>query len=877
MADEASVAARAGGDPASSGNEHPGATAGGKRKWLVLVAMVFGLFMPMLDNLVVNVALPTMQRELDARVTDLQWIIDAYTLTFASFMLVGGSLGDLFGRKKFFLLGLLVFTLGSLACGLSESTEQLIGFRAVQGLGAALLLPGSLSIITSTFHGKERGTAIGIWAAMSGLAVAVGPLVGGYIVENYSWETIFFINLPVGILGFLLTAIVVRDSRDTTRARRIDLAGFLTGTAGLFCLVYALIEGGAEGWTDDRILAAFGAAAVLLIVFIVIELKSRNPMLPLRFFRNPTFAASNFVAAAVFFALFGTTFFLALYLQNVRGFSPLETGVRLMPFTAAILLISPIAGRLSDRHGSRWLMTIGTLYAAGGMALLLRIQPDSAYESIILPAFVVLGTGMALTMAPMTAAVMASVEPRHAGVASAATNTTRELGGVLGIAVLGALVTSAFKDNLLQYLTTVGMGRQSAQTVVERAAGNAAAGGGSLEAFRRQVPPGTPDSVLAQIAGGARDAFVDAIHSGLLVGVGFLLLASLVAATFVRSHVGQHAEEPEAGREKPEPAPAPIPGQAQIDARTEEVLRDALEPAGDRDQTAAGEEAEDAVAVPSRDEAEPAAINIADVGAPVVTPPFADTAAGDAVGEPAEESEPEQPAPPRRKGRRKVADLAPVAVTDTHYHPEQPPAGNGWTPEEETAGATLASDSYYHLRQLLVDLPIKAGTGDVEQNIQEVALATLDYYRYGLSQPGGDALPVGVTNGAQSSIREDIGVLAGYLDLEKRFGRVSESVASEQAAGAMMAALASRALEGRSSGNGEFIRETVRACLKGTAVRRESQAPAVTEPDGSPTDTSTAAAVPAPTGTPADGPAPQSNEPVRLVYRRRRGAAKPKE
>ncbi|HEX2149794.1 MAG TPA: MFS transporter, partial [Actinomycetota bacterium] len=514
MADITSVEGRPSGSPPPSGSSSGGsATAAGKGKWLVLVAMVFGLFMPMLDNLVVNVALPTMQRELDARVSDLQWIIDAYTLTFASFMLIGGSLGDLFGRKKFFMGGLVLFTLGSLACGMSESTEQLIAFRAVQGLGAALLLPGSLSILTATFHGKERGTAIGIWAAMSGLAVAAGPLVGGYLVEHYSWETIFFINIPVGIAGFLLTAMVVRESRDTTRARRIDVRGLVTGTGGLFLLVYALIEGGVEGWTSDLILSAFAGSALLLIAFIVIEIKSRNPMLPLHFFRNPTFAASNFVAAAVFFALFGTTFFLALYLQNVRGFSPLETGVRLLPFTAMILLISPIAGKLSDKHGSRWLMTLGCLYAAGGMALLLRIEPNSSYESIILPAFVVLGSGMAMTMAPMTAAVMGSVDSRHAGVASAATNTTRELGGVLGIALLGALVTSSFRDRLLDNLTSAGVDSAAAESIVERASGNAAAGGGTLEAFRQQVPEGTPETVITQVVSAAQNSFVEAIHS----------------------------------------------------------------------------------------------------------------------------------------------------------------------------------------------------------------------------------------------------------------------------------------------------------------------------------------------------------------------------
>jgi EmrB/QacA subfamily drug resistance transporter len=776
----------------------------GKGKWLVLVAMVFGLFMPMLDNLVVNVALPTMQRELDARVSDLQWIIDAYTLTFASFMLIGGSMGDILGRKKFFIGGLVLFTLGSVACGLSESTEQLIAFRALQGLGAALLLPGSLSILTATFHGRQRGTAIGIWAAMSGLAVAIGPLVGGYIVEHYSWETIFFINIPVGILGLLLTLAVVNESRDTTRPRKLDFPGLVTGTAGVFFLVYALIEGGVEGWTDEVILGSFAASAVLLLVFIVIELKRKNPMLPLHFFRNPTFAASNVVAASVFFALFGTTFFLALYLQNVRGFSPLETGIRLLPFTAAILVISPIAGKLSDKHGSRWLMTVGCLYAAGGMALLLRIDPTSSYENIILPAFVVLGSGMALTMAPMTAAVMGSVDSRHAGVASAATNTTRELGGVLGIALLGALVTSSFKDRLLGNLTDAGLGDEAARSIVDRASGNAASGGGSLEAFRQQVPPGTPDTVLAQVVSAAQDSFVEAIHSGLLVAVGFMLLAALVAAIFVRSHVKHEEAAPETTDQKEDEVrkakkkPEPAAGGPVIDPRTEQVLREALEPST---VATAASPVVPAVAEP---EAEPSPEPEAE---PLVTTEWA--------GEPLK--------PARRGGtKRSGPPIAPVGVSDPHYHEPAQPAGNGWVPEAEVAGAVLSDDSYQQLRTLMVDLPIKAGTRSVAENLSEVALATLSYYQYGLSQPGGDALPVGITNGAQSSTREDIVILAGYLDLEKRFGRVEESFASEQAAAHLMAALASRALETGSpggSGDEDFVRETVDACLSGVDPR----------------------------------------------------------
>jgi EmrB/QacA subfamily drug resistance transporter len=496
-----------------------------RRKWWVLVAMVFGLFMPMLDNLVVNVALPTIQHKLGAGVSGLQWIIDAYTLTFASFMLTGGALGDLYGRKRFFMTGLVVFTLGSLLCGLSGSTDELIAFRAVQGLGAALLLPGSLSIITATFSGKERGAAIGIWAAMSGMAIAIGPVVGGYLVEHISWQSIFYVNVPVGVIGLTMTYLVVRESRDRTKSRRVDPPGLVTGTAGLFFLVFALIEGNARGWTDPLILGAFALSAILLAVFFYVESHRESPMLPLSFFRIPTFAAANVVAAAVFFAMFGTVFFLTLYLQNVRGYSPVQAGVRLFAFSVVILLVAPVAGRLSDRFGSRWFMTFGPLVAGVGMALLLRTQPDSSYLTVILPAFLVLAAGMASTMTPMTAAVMGSVETRHAGVASAATNTSRELGGVFGIALLGAIVTSAFNRGFLARLVEAGIPKGQAAGIVAKAGAGAAAG--------NTAGDGT-NSIIGQAV---QHAFVHSIHVGLLVAVAFLLLASLVSALFVRSHV----------------------------------------------------------------------------------------------------------------------------------------------------------------------------------------------------------------------------------------------------------------------------------------------------------------------------------------------------
>src|SRR5437588_9683468 len=450
-----------------------GADSPDRRKWWVLAAMVFGLFMPMLDNLVVNTALPTIRRELGAGISGLQWIIDGYVLAFASFMLTGGALGDLYGRKRFFMSGLVVFTVGSLLCGLSSTTGELVAFRFLQGLGSAMLLPGSLSIITSTFHGRERGAAIGIWAAFSALALAVGPIVGGYLVQHVSWQSIFFVNVPVGAIAFAMTVLVVRESRDEHPSRRVDPAGLVTGTAGLFFLVYGLIEGNNRGWTDGLILGSFALSAVILAAFFTIEAKSESPMLPLSFFRIRTFAAANAVAASVFFALFGTVFFLTLYFQRVHGYSPFSAGVRLFPFPVMILLLAPVAGRLSDRYGSRWFMTAGPALAAIGLALMLRSQPESSYFAVIFPSMIVWGSGMALTMAPMTAAVMASVPTRHAGVASAATNTSRELGGGFGVALLGAIVTSAFRRGFTARLVDQGFPHALASSIVARAGSRA--------------------------------------------------------------------------------------------------------------------------------------------------------------------------------------------------------------------------------------------------------------------------------------------------------------------------------------------------------------------------------------------------------------------
>jgi EmrB/QacA subfamily drug resistance transporter len=491
----------------ASAAAEPAVTSGRLR--LVLAAMVFGLFMPMLDHLVVNVALPTIQHQLGAGISGLQWIVDAYTLTFAAFMLTGGTLGDQYGRKRFFLAGLALFTLASALAGVSASTGQLIATRALQGVGAALLLPGSLSIISATFPAGKRGLAIGVWGAVSGLAIAVGPVVGGYLVEHVCWRSVFFINVPVGVVGLLLAAAVVPESRDQAGHRRVDLPGLIAGTLAVSAFTYALIEGNARGWADARILAAFAAAAVAAAAFVAIEARREYPMLPAGLLRNRTFAGANIVGALMFFGMIGTIFFLTLYLQDVLGYSPAQAGLRLLPLSGMILVFAPVAGKLSDRVGSRGFMTAGPALTAAGLGLLLLTGPGTPYTAVLLPAFLAMGAGWAITLAPMSTAVMGSAEPGR--------------GGVLGVASLGALTTAVFTRAFLANLAGAGIPARAAARIIARAGSSAAAGGtaGASQVAREAM----------------QQSFVHAMHAGIVAAAAAMLCASAVSFALVRSHV----------------------------------------------------------------------------------------------------------------------------------------------------------------------------------------------------------------------------------------------------------------------------------------------------------------------------------------------------
>jgi EmrB/QacA subfamily drug resistance transporter len=409
------------------------------RKWWTLGAVSFGLFMIMLDNTVVNVALPSIAADLQADLSELEWIVTGYALTFAALMLTGGKLADLLGRRLIFIVGLVIFTLSSLACGLAPSEEILIGARVVQGAGAALMNPATLSIIAATFPPRQRGTAIGIWAGVSALALAIGPLVGGLLTEHINWSWIFFVNVPIGVIAIAASLILIPESKDESVEQRLDLPGLLTSGIGLFSLVYGLIEANTYGWTSPRILGAFTVAVVMLAVFVQLERRQRLPMLDLSLFRNGTFVGANLAVLLVALAMFGVFFFISLYMQGVLGYSAVKAGAAFLPLTVLIILVAPIAGRSSDRFGSRWLMTGGMLLIAVQLLYLSRLSVDETYLQI-LPAMIIGGFGMALVMTPSAAAAIRALPVDKSGVGSAVLNAFRQVGGSLGIALIGAIM-----------------------------------------------------------------------------------------------------------------------------------------------------------------------------------------------------------------------------------------------------------------------------------------------------------------------------------------------------------------------------------------------------------------------------------------------------
>ncbi|MBV8953173.1 MAG: DHA2 family efflux MFS transporter permease subunit [Solirubrobacterales bacterium] len=406
---------------------------------LALVSAV--LFMVTLDNLVVTTALPRIRVDLGASLGGLEWIVNAYTLTFAVLLMTGAALGDRFGRRRMLAIGLMIFTGASAAAAMAPSASALIVARAVQGAGGALVLPLTLTLLSEAFPAGRRGVALGIWSGVSGLGVAVGPVIGGAVVSGISWQWIFWLNVPVGLVVAPLALIRLTESRGPNR--QLDLPGVALASGGLAGVVFALVRANALGWTSLPVLGAAIFGAVLLVAFVIWEQRTPTPMLPMRFFRSRTFAATNAVSLAMYFGMFGAIFLLAQFFQTAQGLSPLSAGLRTLPWTAMPIFVAPLAGLLSDRVGSRPLMFAGlTLQAVALAWLATELSPSLAYGRMIVP-FMLAGAGMALVFAPAANAVLASVRDEEAGQASGATNAIREVGGVLGIAVLASVFSGA--------------------------------------------------------------------------------------------------------------------------------------------------------------------------------------------------------------------------------------------------------------------------------------------------------------------------------------------------------------------------------------------------------------------------------------------------
>jgi EmrB/QacA subfamily drug resistance transporter len=407
-----------------------------KMFWTFAITTV-ALFMVTLDNLVVTTALPVIRRDLGASLSDLEWTVNAYTLTFAVFLLTGAALGDRFGRRRLFAIGLGVFTAGSIGAALAPSAELLVAFRALQGLGGAIVMPLTLTILSAAVPAERRGAALGAWGGISGLAVAIGPLVGGAVVEGISWQWIFWLNVPIGLIALPLALRRLEETRGPDRA--LDVPGLALVSTGLFGLVWGLVNGNSDGWGSTGIVGALTLGAVLLAAFVGWELRAREPMLPMHFFRDRTFAAANGASLFMYFGMFGSIFLLAQFFQTAQGYSPLHAGLLVLPWTAAPMVVAPIAGALSDRIGGRPFLAAGLALQAAGLAWIAAVSTATVSDVDQDGPFILTGVVMGLFFAPVAYVVLSAVRPEHQGKASGAANAIREIGGVFGVAVLASI------------------------------------------------------------------------------------------------------------------------------------------------------------------------------------------------------------------------------------------------------------------------------------------------------------------------------------------------------------------------------------------------------------------------------------------------------
>ena len=503
------------------------------RRWVILGVLCMSLLIIVIDNTILNVAIPSLIRDLDASNSQIQWIIDSYVIVFAGLLLTTGSMSDRFGRKGALQAGLVLFALGSIASASVDTANQLIFTRAFMGVGGALIMPSTLSILTNVFRNpKERGRAIAIWAGFSGIAVALGPMTGGFLLEHFSWQSVFWVNVPVAATALILGAFIIPKSRDP-RQRRLDPLGAVLSIAGLATLLFGIIEGPSKGWSSTEVVIAFGIAIVMLTAFVLWERHTESPMLDMSLFKNPRFTAASTTITLVFFSLFGSMFLITQYWQLVDGYSPLEAGVRLVPWAVTMMIVAPLSARLVEKVGTKRIVLVGIGLVMVGLALASTIEPHTAYPQAI-SYFMIMAAGMAMTMAPATESVMGSLPRQKAGVGSAVNDTTRQVGGALGVAIIGSAVSSVYASRIGDLAGRFGLDAATSDEA-QSSLGSAQRVGSGL---------GTQASAFVEEA---NKIFVDAMAIGMRVSIVVVALAFVMAWKFLPARASDHAAAPVEG------------------------------------------------------------------------------------------------------------------------------------------------------------------------------------------------------------------------------------------------------------------------------------------------------------------------------------------
>ncbi|WP_203919253.1 MFS transporter [Rugosimonospora africana] len=491
------------------------------RKWWTLGAVCTGVFMLLLDVTIVNVALPDVERAFSASLSDLQWVISAYALTLATFLLTAGSLADRYGRRLLFVIGLIAFTAGSLLCGLATGPLFLVLARAGQGVGGAIMFATSLALLADAFRGRDRGVAFGVFGAITGVAVAVGPVLGGAITSGLSWRWIFFVNLPIGVVALAITLLRVGESRDP-QAAPPDLAGFATFSVGLAALVFGLIRSSADGWSSATVIGSLAASAVLLIAFVAVQRRRATPMLDLRLLRVPTFNGGLAAAWAISASLFSLLTYLVIYVQNILGLSAVATGIRFLPLTGAIFVTAGIAGRLTSHAPKRLLIAPGFVLIGAGLLAMRGLTPQSTWTHL-LPGMVVAGVGAGLVNVPLVSTAVGVVEPARAGMASGINSTLRQVGIATGVAALGTIFASHVRSAVIDRLTGTALAGHAG------AIADAISNGGGA-----QAAAAVPAPLRGLVATTGRAAFVDGLNLILWVGAAVAFVAAIASFVLVR-------------------------------------------------------------------------------------------------------------------------------------------------------------------------------------------------------------------------------------------------------------------------------------------------------------------------------------------------------